>query len=77
MAALREAITEIRKTLPAAMGDRHATSRLLGNLEETGAQIGRLQIGCCAPARLPLYAQMLEDLTTIQRELNRAIGEGH
>lgn len=50
---------------------------VIGHLESAGAQIGFLQVGCCAPNRMPLYASMLEDLMTAQLTVNKAAGRGH
>jgi len=36
--------------------------------------IGRLQVGCCAPPRMPLYAEALSYLNTIQLEVDRELG---
>lgn len=77
MLALEEQVAAIRAAVPAATGDEQATAALIESLEEAGARIGRLQIGCCAPARMPLYAQLLTDLTTIQLDLHRAVGQAH
>ena len=44
-------------------------------LENAGAQVGRLQIGCCAPTRLPLYSRILLDLTNVQLTLDRSQGD--
>jgi hypothetical protein len=38
-------------------------------LQEAGAMVGALQVGCCAPNRLPLYATLLEQLNVVQRRL--------
>jgi hypothetical protein len=46
-------------------------------LEDAGSQLGSLQIGCCAPSRMPLYADMLENLTDIQISVSRSAGAGH
>ena len=40
-------------------------------IEDAGAQIGSLQVGCRAPSRLPLYAEMLTELTAAQRTITR------
>lgn len=48
-------------------GDAEATVKLIAQLEDAGAQIGSLQIDCCAPSRLPLYAEMLDTLNEVQR----------
>jgi hypothetical protein len=31
--------------------------------------VGALQVGCCAPNRLPLYASVFQQLNVLQREL--------
>ncbi len=50
---------------------------VVGLLEETGARIGALQVGCCAPPRMPVYARLLDALTEIQLAVNAAAGSGH
>ena len=60
---------------------RNAVSRdpngALVHLEEAGAQVGNLQVGCCTEARMPLYATLLEGLTRAQLSINRELGRGH
>lgn len=46
-------------------------------LEDAGSQIGRLQVGCCTAARMPLYSDTLVNLTTIQLAVTSAAGLGH
>ncbi len=76
-------MAEIRGTLEAADtiglddADAARVTSILELLEVGGAQVGALQIGCCAPGRLPLYERMLERLTRIQLDLNRSLGRGH
>ncbi|MDX1691379.1 MAG: hypothetical protein R3290_10185 [Acidimicrobiia bacterium] len=76
-------MAELGRTVDAArtalQGDFTAATaeEALEHLENAGAQLGRLQVGCCAPKRLPLYARMLENLTTIQLTVNRELGRGH
>jgi len=69
LAVSRQALAEIAE--PASAG------ALIAGLEDMGAQIGRLQVGCCTEKRLPLYARMLEDLTDAQLAVSRAVGMGH
>ena len=69
---LRKAAT----TLDAA-ADPSSTGIVLATLEDAGAQVGRLQVGCCAPNRIPLYARILEGLTTAQLAVNKALGQAH
>lgn len=65
-ATLDAARVELR-TVAAATGNGAAVA--IGTLEDAGAQIGRLQVGCCAPSRLPLYNEILENLMKAQRAL--------
>lgn len=58
-------------------GDPSQAAAVLASLEEAGAQVGALQVGCCAPNRLPLYADILRELTNVQLAVNRSLGRGH
>ena len=49
----------------------------LSLLEDAGSKVGALQVLCCAPGRMPLYADFLEGLMETQRALNRSLGRGH
>jgi len=77
MAALASTLAEARTQLDRVRTTPLAAADAILRLEDAGAQIGRLQIGCCAPKRLPLYARMLENLTTAQLTLNSATGHAH
>lgn len=70
MAALRTQLGDIREHLESE-SDPTVTTATLVALEQAGSMIGALQIGCCAPNRLPLYARMLDQLTRIQIEISR------
>ena len=72
MEALGRTLAQARTRLDHVGSDAAATGVVLAELEDAGAQIGRLQIGCCAPARMPLYASMLKGLTSVQLTVNRA-----
>lgn len=64
MVALRETIGRVREAeAPAAA--------LL--LEDAGAQVGSLQVACCAPKRLPLYTELLARFTTARMGLDGAM----
>lgn len=76
MRALAESLAASRRAL-AAVDDAASAEAMIGGLEDMGAQIGRLQVGCCTEKRLPLYARMLDDLTDAQLAVNRAVGTGH
>ena len=74
MVELGMALTEARVKLRAATVDpTTGATAALETLEEAGAQVGRLQVGCCAPGRLPLYNEMLENLTKAQLVLASAV----
>ena len=75
MAGLAETLSKARVELAGPASE--AREAIIVHLEDAGAQLGRLQVGCCAENRLPLYARMLEDLTKIQLEVNRVAGLGH
>lgn len=78
MAAIGAVLTDVRASLGRMPREGDAAAHAaLDSLEDAGAQIGRLQIGCCATGRLPLYALMLERLTVIQLEVNRTLDRGH
>jgi hypothetical protein len=49
----------------------------LSYLEDAGAQVGHLQVGCCTEARMPLYSSLLESLARAQLAINRDVGHGH
>ena len=77
MKLLADTLAEARGGLEAAAGDPSSAATAFRQLEAVGSQVGALQVGCCAPDRLPLYAGMLQDLTEAQLSLNRALGTGH
>ena len=77
MQALSQTLSDARAGLGRVAVDEKAAGSALFHLEEAGAQIGRLQVGCCAPSRLPLYATFLESLTTAQIAINQSRGLGH
>lgn len=66
MAALANTLDTARTRIQELSGDPDPTSAV-DALEDAGAQVGRLQVGCCAPDRLPLYARILQELTRTQR----------
>jgi hypothetical protein len=67
LAALSDKLVEVRRVTDGI--DEGRPDVILGLLEEAGAMVGALQVGCCAPNRLPLYASVLEQLNVLQREL--------
>ena len=77
MKALAESLAASRLALDKVGGAPESADEVIAALEDMGAQIGRLQVGCCTEKRMPLYARMLEDLTDTQIAVSRAIGQGH
>ena len=72
MAALAEKLAQVRTNLTdVTAGD------VVAHLEDAGAQVGRLQVGCCAPNRLKYYTQILKDLTAIQLDVSAALDRDH
>ena len=77
MRALAETLEAARINTERMTVDARTADVALAELEEAGAQVGRLQVGCCAPDRLPLYADLLEGLTKAQLGINAELGRGH
>lgn len=71
MAKLAETVADARRGLDDVDADQTLAANVLAHLEDAGAQIGSLQVGCCAPARMPLYATFLENLTQAQLSLKQ------
>ena len=77
MAKLSDTLSEVRAGIGGLEEDPSGSTDTLAHLEDAGAQIGSLQIGCCAPSRLPLYAEMLKELTGAQRTIKRTLDLAH
>ena len=77
MKRLGETLAEARRDIANVKADPGTVTTAIEHLEDAGAQVGRLQVGCCAPNRLPLYVDLLEGLTTAQLEVNRSLGQSH
>ncbi|HSJ34714.1 MAG TPA: hypothetical protein VLB85_06625 [Acidimicrobiia bacterium] len=77
MEALAADLVLARERLHSVAVDAGTADDLISGLEEAGARVGHLQVGCCAPGRLPLYARLLEDLTKVQLTVNRHLGRSH
>lgn len=76
MQRLADTLAQARTTLE-AQDSTVPVEETIGILEDAGAQLGRLQVGCCAPARMPLYAGALDKLTDMQLSIKRSAGVGH
>jgi hypothetical protein len=77
MLAVKATIESVRAELDALGDEPEAADRALASLMDIGAQIGYLQVGCCAPARMPLYADALNHLSVAQLSINATIGNAH
>lgn len=70
-----QALNEARVKLRAAtVAPETAGPTAVAALEDAGAKVGLLQVGCCAVDRMPLYAEILENLVTARLTLRRALG---
>ncbi|HUG32889.1 MAG TPA: hypothetical protein VMM14_08350 [Acidimicrobiia bacterium] len=75
MRAIEDSLMAARREI--ASGDPELLDRALGRLEGVGASLGSLQVGCCAPVRMPLYAEALEHLNRIQLAVSAGLGRSH
>jgi hypothetical protein len=77
MLALKASIASATKDIDAGPSDPAALDRAIATLVDVGGELGKLQVECCAPARMPLYADALEHLTDVQLNINKSVGRGH
>lgn len=77
MKRLAETLEETRTSLREAGSQGEFAVAAIEKMEDAGTQLGSLQVGCCALSRMPLYAEMLEELTKAQRAVTKAYGLGH
>lgn len=77
MLAIKESIASARGDLENVDHDAAAVDRSIATLVDIGGELGRLQVECCAPARMPLYADALKQLTTVQLGIHESVGQGH
>ncbi len=77
MLALKDSIASATEDLDDHKPDSAAVDRTIATLTDIGAELGRLQVECCAPARMPLYADALEHLTEVQLHFNASSRRGH
>ena len=77
MLALEVTLGEARSQLEQIEARPEAGDAAIARIEDAGAQIGRLQVTCCTPKRMPLYAKMLEGLTQAQLGINHVLKRGH
>lgn len=74
MGALQQALDRVRLDIGKLETDDSAYDRILEEMKDAGAEIGKLQIECCAPARMPLYAELLAGLSRTQRMVTSSKG---
>ncbi len=67
----------IKNSIASARTELESVDRSIATLVDIGGELGRLQVECCAPARMPLYADALEYLTTVQLNVHRSAGQSH
>lgn len=77
MEALAETLSSARRRLEQIDGDPTAAETVIEILENAGSQLGHLQVGCCAPGRMELYASTLTSLMKAQRAINRSLSPEH
>lgn len=77
MIELAETLGEARRQLDEVPSNPAWARQAIAHLESAGAQVGRLQVGCCAPARMPIYVKILAALTEAQLRLNASLSLGH
>ena len=69
MEHLQTTLTTARDGVAGLGQSPDAARSVIAHIEDAGAQLGSLQVACCAPARIPLYAAALESLGRAQRLL--------
>jgi len=77
MEGLAATLASARRTLDDVDDDPITAGTVIGMLEDAGAQLGRLQVACCAPDRMKLYSSTLDDLGKIQRLITRSFARDH
>ncbi len=76
MAAVAKTLATARAGMASGTAGTDAAGLVVAALEDAGGQVGRLQVGCCAPPRMPLYARLLDGLTRAQLAVTAA-GRDH
>ena len=70
--AVERTLATIRTDIEA--DNPEATHRAIAGLEDLGSRIGSLQVACCAPPRMPLYAAALRHLNVVRNDLASDVG---
>lgn len=69
MAELRRTIATTRGLVESLDDSPTSAEATVDEIADAGSQIGRLQVTCCAPARMPLYDDLLHNLMEVQRSV--------
>jgi len=77
MEKLANSFTQIRAALEEALTSDEGAATTVTIMEGVGAEVGHLQVTCCAPSRARHYATILAGLTDTQRALASARGQAH
>jgi len=77
MRRLRQTLADARRLVEAVGDDPDQGVAAIARLEDAGEQVGRLHVGCCAPDRIPLYAEILEGLMLAQRKVTSGVRLTH
>lgn len=77
MEALAGTLGRARVALGEVGTDEERAVEVIALLEDAGAQLGHLQVACCTPSRMKLYADTLASLSRIQRVLTREFALDH
>lgn len=71
MENLAETLDSARERIDQVEAHRSVATEVIEILEDAGSQLGNLQVGCCAPGRMELYATALEQLSKAQQTIKR------
>lgn len=71
MERLRRTLAQVDAHLALAHDSQEASAATVEAIAEAGEQLGRLQVTCCAPGRMPLYEGILNHLMQVQRIVKR------
>ena len=77
MNRLAETLRLIRSSLGEIVDNPFSADAAIRQIENAGAQIGRLQVSCCTPTRMKLYSGILKELTTAHLAITAGTGTGH
>ena len=71
MERLTATLSAVGGAITRAGEDESARAEAATLIEEAGAQVGWLQVACCSEKRLPMYTQVLANLTTAHMVLEQ------